>query len=123
MDVGIIRQQLETTAVRLDEPHFSHMEVVEQGLQGNRGNLSRPHNISSVNVCAIVDPFLFRIVLERVADNEKLITRDCPEFGRYRSAVVDGARDSAKTNRRQEQGAQEDSSRNANSNWPFVKVP
>jgi len=48
------------------------MEVVEQGLQGNRGNLSRPHNISSVNVCAIVDPFLFRIVLERVADNDKL---------------------------------------------------
>jgi hypothetical protein len=99
------------------------MEVVEQRLQGSRGSLSRPHNISSVNVCAIVDPFVFRIVLERVADNDKMIARDCAEFGRYCSAVVHGARDSAKTNRRQEQGAQEDSSRNANSNWPFVKVP
>ena|SRR6516162_5533174 len=99
------------------------MEVVEQGLHGNRWNLARPHNISSVNLCAIVDPFVVRIVLERVADDDKMIARDCAEFGGYRSAVVNWARVSAKTNRSQEQGAQEDSSRNANSNWPSVKVP
>jgi hypothetical protein len=99
------------------------MEVVEQGLQGNRGNLSCPHNISSVNVCAIVDPFVVRMVLERVADDDKMIARDCAELGRCRSAVVDLLAPSAKTNWHQEQDAEEDSSRKANSNWPFVKVP
>src|ERR1700732_1455346 len=90
----VVGDQLSRVPIGLQKPDLAVLEISQQFFILLWPHVSRPHDFSAVDVRAVENPFIVRIVKFSVAHDDQLLPRQMFEFrGQNRAVGISSARE------------------------------